>query len=602
MVEPINKPNNFANPNGLNASAMDGISPSSPSPDEYKLSGGIANLVESKDTPISSPPLREGAGGGQEPEEYADEDQVNQDQSTDSAQPSAIQEKKEALEDFRERKKDLEEKRGQVENLKPSVHESTSVAKAMADKARWTGEQLVADSQKRVSDIEKMYEESKKKFGLVDPAEENFKAKQVQTQKEYEEFEKNARAKQAAKEGREQAGGANKTTGAAAKELEESAAKSLVKEGAEAAEKAVAKDVAKAGAKGIGRLAPGLGFAMDAKETVAGFKDLGHGERPPASTILDLAEDILNVIPGGQPFVWASMLIRLSVRLLGEDEEEIAECLWPKASLLPPQVYYAAHPDELAVNLVKLAAILTRIFVKIVGVVVGLLVSIVIVLLVVIYVVLSTTTGILSQSPNFNGSGTQASGGGVASSGCAINTDNCSVEKLNSYGITNNCSRNGQVWNGEAMSRICTHESSGVAKMSGTDRCDQQVTYPDGHTGYLSWSGGLFQIDIFHASDAQFPECKGLVEVKSVTSSHASAHNTSHGGCLEGHWRNSASGGYCDLRKCGLKSGVTETQYKNCVNALFNNDANYKAACSKYKSQGYSAWVDSATKCGVISK
>lgn len=180
----------------------------------------------------------------------------------------------------------------------------------------------------------------------------------------------------------------------------------------------------------------------------------------------------------------------------------------------------------------------------------------------------------------------------TASSGCSINQGYCKPEILAEKGQQYGCD-----WDPTLLSRICTHESSGVSQMSRTDRCNQIVTYPDGHRDYLSWSGGLFQIDIFTATSNIFPACAGLVEPKKTSDDGTgSQFIRSKGSCVEGHWR----GNYCDLRECGLKSGVTEAQYQSCVRALNDYEENYRVACIKYKAQGYRAWPDSAQKCGAL--
>ncbi len=191
-----------------------------------------------------------------------------------------------------------------------------------------------------------------------------------------------------------------------------------------------------------------------------------------------------------------------------------------------------------------------------------------------------------------------SNGGGKPSTGCNINEDLCKPETIKAEGDKYGCN-----WDPVAMSRICSHESNGVPKMSGTDRCDQQISDPEirkyMREGYLSWSGGLWQIDIFTATKNRFSACAGLVEPKDTSyDGTPSGLIKSHGSCVPGHWK----GNYCDLRKCGLKAGVTEAQYGACVRALFENiDEQYKLACEKFKDRGYATWPDSAKKCGVTS-
>jgi len=190
---------------------------------------------------------------------------------------------------------------------------------------------------------------------------------------------------------------------------------------------------------------------------------------------------------------------------------------------------------------------------------------------------------------------------GFTSSGCEINQGYCKPETLAEKGQQYGCVYKGESWDPILMSRICSHESNGVSKMSGTDRCNQMVTYPDGHTGYLSWSGGLFQIDIFTATSKDFAECVGLVGPTDTSpdgtgSRYVQSHGSCVGGVNGGHWK----GNYCDLRNCGLKPGVSVQQYQACVNALFNIEENYQVACTKFSGIGYNAWPDSAEKCGAL--
>ncbi len=125
-----------------------------------------------------------------------------------------------------------------------------------------------------------------------------------------------------------------------------------------------------------------------------------------------------------------------------------------------------------------------------------------------------------------------------------------------------------------AMSKICSMESGGTNATSGTDYCA-------GTSPKLSFSFGLFQVNLSAHGDYVGPKCVGLFN-KVVTGNDAIAPKYT-------------SGFSCSL-KTGNGPGVG-TLYDTCKNALLDTNTNLGIAKTLYAKYGMAPWIGDKKAC-----
>jgi hypothetical protein len=359
---------------------------------------------------------------------------------------------------------------------------------------------------------------------------------------------------------------------------------------AKAAAGASAKGAATAGAKEVAGSAAGAtgapGANLDADSIKSAVTDIAHGERPDAKVILDLAEDIPEV---GQ-VLW---IIRLGIKLFGEDEEEIAEAIWPKEDL-------ALNP--LHVRYLDLAVIVGRILLKLLGLVaLNLLMSLIgfIIIFVIFLVafcqvgpfyygskiigVVSDATGFFNDftvcrdiNEYFEGAKLSVSGGTTTPGPIARG---CSVQESGGCTRATISACPGMAAQMDNALRACNQESAGgqVAIASGTDKCE----LPNGT--YISFSIGLWQINMLDSTQPEFPECKDALILTGRDPSRCVTRN-SQGECV------------VTYRSCRF-GPRGQAGYDACRQALSNPVRNTRQACVLFNQRGWQPWPYTRRVC-----
>ena len=173
-------------------------------------------------------------------------------------------------------------------------------------------------------------------------------------------------------------------------------------------------------------------------------------------------------------------------------------------------------------------------------------------------------------------SGGRGSGGGRAAPLNGPGNGSCDAVGSGACSITN-LSNSCLGPNAEAFSRLCNKESlGGEGTPSGTDLCSNY--------GDISFSGGLFQINVFaHGDKLGDPRCNNLGD---------------KGYCAPGKRR--ASDGVCLGWNCRLGPGKTADDLRYCMGLTYQAENNIKIACD-LSTNGINTtpWACSANKCGV---
>jgi hypothetical protein len=172
-------------------------------------------------------------------------------------------------------------------------------------------------------------------------------------------------------------------------------------------------------------------------------------------------------------------------------------------------------------------------------------------------------------SGGYNFSGLFTGGGGGGSSACVAREQGaCTATTISA------CPKMAQ--NMEVALRACNQESHGNAAISsGVDKCKETTT---GKTVSFSW--GIWQINITNSYGAEFPECAGVLTAGS------------------GPWNKLCIDGTSCDRMCtfGPKG---EAGFNACTQAVSNGVRNTRQACNLFNQRGWSPWPHTRNVCGL---
>jgi hypothetical protein len=178
---------------------------------------------------------------------------------------------------------------------------------------------------------------------------------------------------------------------------------------------------------------------------------------------------------------------------------------------------------------------------------------------------------------------------------CTPDVGGCQISYFEKVNTEQNCN-----WDSTNAAKVCSRESAGgnVNICSRTDLCDEEIKLSNGDLIDLSFSCGLFQINIIDSINQDlFPSCYGLIVPKSQESTYDSKLNIPLGGCAVDKKCLSSGVCFCPKRRCGLANGKTAKDYEKCINELANPVKNISHACNLYKRSGFKPWAASASLC-----